>query len=310
MAALKSLDIVYASHHMRKLLIIVLLSSIVVPSYHLYSNTWTLKKMQHEPMALKYKRTLDKFWKQHSFGTTSAYRCDERTAGKKTKRKLEFQTNSRSQSQEDKTLLQFFFRGICGGIYIELGALDGLRLSNSYYFGKALDWRGILIEPNPQSFEKLKVNRPEDDLYNYAICSKEKDVHFVEGYEDATSGIYEFMPLTFKQQWHGRTEVKDLQKIKCRRLSSVIATSKYRGLFIDFLSLDVEGGEFEVLKTINFEEDRFGVIFYEADDHNPIKNEAIKTFLEKKGYIFRFHVRGSNYHVNQNWDTIYGGILQ
>ena len=90
------------------------------------------------------------------------------------------------------------------------------------------------------------------------------------------------MPLTFKQRWHNGTKVEDLQKIACRPLSSVIATSKFRGLLIDFLSLDVEGGEFEVIKTINFEEDRFGVIFYEADEHNPIKNEAMKTFLEKK----------------------------
>lgn len=291
---------------MRKLLIVVLLSPIVILSYHLKPKgyAWTLKELQHKPAALQYKLTALDNVVEAAFGTTSAYRCDEKAV------KVNFTENSKSQNQEDETLLKLFLKGVCGGIYVELGALDGVRFSNSHFFWKSLNWRGILIEPNPKSFKQLEVNRPEDDLYNYAICSKDRNVHFAEGFDGAISGIYEFMPLTFKQRWHSGTKVEDLQKIACRPLSSVIATSKFRGLLIDFLSLDVEGGEFEVIKTINFEEDRFGVIFYEADEHNPIKNEAMKTFLEKKGYVFRFHVRGSNYHVNQNWDAIYGNILQ
>ena len=71
---------------------------------------------------------------------------------------------------------------------------------------------------------------------------------------------------------------------------------------MDFFSLDVE---FEVIKTVDFSSVQFGVIFYEADTHNPMKNEAMKTFLEAKGYPFRTHVTGSNFHVNSRWHEIY-----
>lgn len=54
---------------------------------------------------------------------------------------------------------------------------------------------------------------------------------------------------------------------------------------MDLLSLDVEGAEFEVLKTIDFKKQQFGVIFYEADEHNALKNEMMKSMLEANGYI-------------------------
>ena len=218
---------------------------------------------------------------------TQIYRCDKEFSY------VNFTENSRSQNQEDENIVNLFFKGACGGTYIELGALDGIRFSNSHFFWKALKWHGILIEPNPKSYEQLKLNRPEDELFNYAICSQDKQVHFAEGHDGAISGVYEFMPLSFKELWHRGTKVENLQKIFCRPLHSVIAESSLEDKFIDFLSLDVEGGEYEVIKTINFDLNQFGLILYEADSHNPIKNEAMKVFLEKKGYVFRFHVRGS-----------------
>jgi len=76
--------------------------------------------------------------------TTSAYRCDEEF------KLLDLKLNSKSQGQkvkkEDEIIIKSFFKGICGGIYVELGALDGIRYSNSYLFGKGLNWHGILIE--------------------------------------------------------------------------------------------------------------------------------------------------------------------
>lgn len=115
MAALKSLDIVYASHHMRKLLVLFLLSPIVTLSYHILIRgySWT-EKESATPTALQHKPTaLDKVL-EASFGTTSAYRCDEKAV------KVSFEENSKSQNHEDETLLAFFLRGICGGVYVEL----------------------------------------------------------------------------------------------------------------------------------------------------------------------------------------------
>ena len=97
---------------------------------------------------------------------TEAKRCERNDMMRLMKR------HSRSQQGEDAYAVENFFKGLCGGIYVELGALDGVKLSNTYFFRHALEWKGALIEPNKRLFEKLKKNRaPEDDVFNAAVCA-------------------------------------------------------------------------------------------------------------------------------------------
>ena len=56
--------------------------------------------------------------------------------------------HKKSQSGEDTMLLKWF-SNLCGGTYVELGALDGVRFSNSYLFHFTRDWKGVLIEIMP-----------------------------------------------------------------------------------------------------------------------------------------------------------------
>ena len=65
-----------------------------------------------------------------------------------------------SQLGEDRHLNGQFFKGQRGGVFVEMGALDGLKYSNSYAFEHALGWSGVLIEANPASCAKLFRNRP------------------------------------------------------------------------------------------------------------------------------------------------------
>ena len=54
----------------------------------------------------------------------------------------------------------------------------------------------------------------------------------------------------------------------------------------DFFSLDVEGAEMSVLESIDFDRTAFGVVLIEADEHNEMKNLAMRQFLELRGYTF------------------------
>ena len=170
----------------------------------------------------------------------------------------------------------------------------------------------MLIEPNPKSFKALQTNRPKNRLHNVAVCDVSREVHFMRGDEGA-DGYFEFMAPSFRAEWFkgsASARLEDVSdKIRCEPLRRVLGKDGLREKkHIDFLSLDVEGAEFEVLKTIDFTAQQFGVIFYEADPHNVVKNEIVKSYLEARGYTFREHALRSNFHVNERFHDIYAHV--
>lgn len=217
---------------------------------------------------------------------------------------------SMSQDQEDQFLVNTYFQGLCGGTYVELGGLDGVRFSNSHLFHYGLGWKGVLIEPNPVNFAALQENRPNDETFNFAVCSLSSEVTFVDSGEGAVSGVLEFMAPSFVSEWHPGDP--EQTRIRCEPLSIILERSflQIETDMIDFLSLDVEGAEYEVLKTIDFKKVEFGVIFYEADGHNPLKNQAMITLLEEHGYRFERHALRSNFHVNSKWHEAYRDFFE
>ena len=96
-----------------------------------------------------------------------------------------------SQCQEDEYLNLKYFQNKQNGIYIELGALDGVLYSNTKFFEDTLHWKGILIEPHPNKFELLQQNRPNNFLFNDLVsCNTEplKFKYFVD-FHAAVSGV-------------------------------------------------------------------------------------------------------------------------
>jgi hypothetical protein len=76
-------------------------------------------------------------------------------------------------------------------------------------------------------------------------------------------------------------------------------------LFVDFLSLDVEGAELEVLQSVDYAKAAFGVILVEADSFNASKNAMVRSFLAEKGYMFLYHHQRSDWFVNRYWKYVY-----
>jgi hypothetical protein len=73
--------------------------------------------------------------------------------------------------------------------------------------------------------------------------------------------------------------------------------------------LDVEGAEFQVLESIDFDKSGFGIIFLEADEHNTRKNAACREYLFTKGYNYVGSEARSDWFINQNFATIYKKLL-
>lgn len=97
-----------------------------------------------------------------------------------------------SQEGEDKELLfSFGFDQICGGTYLAMGGLTGgIRFSNSHVFHKALDWKGVVVEASPTSYEQLIKNRHyEIATINAGVCGDEMDLHWVNTGRGAVNGF-------------------------------------------------------------------------------------------------------------------------
>ena len=64
------------------------------------------------------------------------------------------------------------FGGQRNGFFIEAGAFDGEHLSNTLYFEKKLGWTGLLVEPNPDAFEKMSVKKRRSHLFGNCLSTK------------------------------------------------------------------------------------------------------------------------------------------
>ncbi|KAG5189541.1 hypothetical protein JKP88DRAFT_131241, partial [Tribonema minus] len=98
--------------------------------------------------------------------------------------------------------MQHYFHKMANGTFLELGALAGVRLSNTVSLESVMGWRGVLIEASPANYARLVGNRPDAICVHAAVCGDDAQVHYVELDQEAVKGIYEFMAPSFVQHWH------------------------------------------------------------------------------------------------------------
>ncbi|GFH50090.1 hypothetical protein CTEN210_06566 [Chaetoceros tenuissimus] len=237
--------------------------------------------------------------------STKAYKCNKEPV---------YDNLILSQSGEDRQLIWgkgIRFDKICGGSYIEMGALDGIHFSNSFVFNKALDWKGLLIEASPTNYEALENNRKEEiALIHAGVCGQERDLHWVDKpKKHAVGGFVEFAAESFQKKWWNENDIKYAKVVRCRTMKNILLETVGKNYHFDFYSLDVEGAEAEVLSSIDFSKVSFGVIFVEADQHNPQKNDDVKKILNDNGYEFLYNIRNSDWFRHRDLREIYKDII-
>lgn len=171
------------------------------------------------------------------------------------------------------------------GLYVDVGANDGLIVSNTAYFDLDLNWKGICIEPHPRAFSELVKNRPNSINLNICISDEEGEVDFcaVNGYAEMLSGIEKSyhpdhkLRIESEIQKHGGN--KEIVKISSKPLSQVLFENKISK--VDYLSIDTEGSEFQILKSINFD-----VVDIKAITTENSSQSDIQSFLESKEFTF------------------------
>jgi FkbM family methyltransferase len=170
------------------------------------------------------------------------------------------------------------------GFFVDIGANDGLSFSNSYYFEKELGWNGIAIEPLPETFNKMDKVR-DCIKVNGCISNKSGDENFLEitgGGPDVLSGLishYDDAHLDrIDKELKESGGEKNIIKVPCFPLNEL--TDKHDINYVDYLSIDTEGNEFEILSSIDFSKLKIDLITVE----NNYKKLNIYNFLTSRGY--------------------------
>jgi FkbM family methyltransferase len=186
-----------------------------------------------------------------------------------------------SQAGQDKIIKKKFFGEKKNGFFIEIGAYDGISGSNCYHFEKFLNWGGIAIEPSKIQFDKLKKNR-KCKVLNNAISDEVKEVEFIEVIEGLTqmSGINDSF---FNRNIN---IISNNQPSKTKSISLKTITFDEimpKNTDVDYLSIDIEGGEMNLLKSIDFKINNIKVISVE----NNIPNEQnFKIFFDSVNFTY------------------------
>tara|TARA_B100000035_G_C20961430_1_gene536714 strand:+ start:115 stop:777 length:663 start_codon:yes stop_codon:yes gene_type:complete len=191
-----------------------------------------------------------------------------------------------SQDKQDLFLENNVFKGYKNGVFVDVGAHDGVSINNTLYFENTHGWTGINIEPIQKVYKELIINRPNCINLNYAVCDNDGETEFIHntGYTEMLSGIrnsfdkrhYERLTKEIQTKG-GKTEIIT---VKTKKMETICNENNIS--HINYLSIDVEGAEFEVIKSINYEKVYIDVIGFE-DNYKDISVPIIE-YLRKKNF--------------------------
>ena len=96
-----------------------------------------------------------------------------------------------SQCKQDEMMERMVFKGYKSGIYMDIGAHDGVTYNNTLYFAKHNGWTVINVEPLKSVYDKLVISRPNDINLNYAVANTDGTAEFMAntGYTEMISGL-------------------------------------------------------------------------------------------------------------------------
>jgi FkbM family methyltransferase len=191
-----------------------------------------------------------------------------------------------SQYKQDEWLFNNFFSEKKNGVFLEIGADDGIDKSNTLFFEETLGWTGICVEPSYERFKLLEKNR-KCICENIALSNKTGEATFldIKGWGKGLSGIIEdycdnHKNRIFFECQDENNKGKEIIKVKTDLLNNILL--KHNLYEIDFCTIDTEGSEYSILENFNF--DKFLIKIFVIE--NNYGNDNVKNLLVKNNYKF------------------------
>lgn len=177
-----------------------------------------------------------------------------------------------SKSQIYQDIFVYFFSNLKkNGFFLEIGAADGVNISNTYLLEKKFNWIGIICEPNPIHKLSNLTNRKAKLDTNIIDCKDSHKKYLYMNDDIFNSSI--------------KNDKKYKKKIYLKTLSLNSLLNKYKSpKTIDYISIDTEGNEYSILKSFNFKKYNVKIFTIEHNFNNAKRNSILKI-MKKNNYI-------------------------
>jgi len=180
-------------------------------------------------------------------------------------------------------ILEEYFQGVNKGFYIDIGAYHPIRYSNTFKF-YLKGWHGINIDARPGSMQIFKKIRPKDINLEIAIGNRSECLKYYMFDEPALNGFSKEISEERDRDFH--FNILKTVDINLERLEVILDNFLPENTEIHFLSIDVEGLDYEVLLSNNFNKYRPKMILVETSviSEGLAFDSEINIFLNENGY--------------------------
>lgn len=193
-----------------------------------------------------------------------------------------------SQCGQDKYLDKRIFRKKRNGFFLDIGAHNGKTYSNTWFFEKSRGWNGICVEPIPEVYAELEKNRDcikvngciakEPGIQKFLRVKGELvDTEMLSGLLDNYDPRHlERIDREIEEYGGGKEEIE----VRCYNVNTLLKENNIS--IVDYVSIDTEGNELDILESIDFQ----AVKFLSFTIENNYADARVRAFMESKGYNF------------------------
>lgn len=194
---------------------------------------------------------------------------------------------------ETDRIIEKYFTGKKTGQCIEVGAYNGIKGSNSKYF-EDIGWDCLCIEPNPFVFEELLLNRSKSKCSNYAcdnfVGESELEIYtFKSGTMSSLTSLQTDIRLTVEY----KNAIESTKKVNVGVTTLNKLIQQYVSKHIDFISIDTEGTELDVLRGLDLSINKPTLLIVE----NNYNDQEITDYLMPFDYIPTERYYVNNFYI-------------